>query len=130
VLRRPIGGRRVMRDQLHALAQAATRPNIRLQIMPFGAGGHVAARGAFTILRFPDQDLPDVVYLEHLTNGLYLARHDEVDQYSYTADRLIVQAETPTRSPDILRAALDDLDRTWTSPAEEPRKREVQVNPA
>jgi transcriptional regulator with XRE-family HTH domain len=118
VLRRPIGGRRVMRGQLHVLAQAAARPNIRLQIMPFGADGHAAARGAFTILRFPDQDLPDVVYLEHLTNGLYLARRDEVDQYSYTADRLIVEAETPTHTPAILGAALDDLDRTWTSQAD------------
>ena len=63
VLRRPIGGTEVMRAQLEALLEATARPNVRLQIVPFTAGGHSAAGGAYTILRFPDQELPDVVYI-------------------------------------------------------------------
>jgi hypothetical protein len=38
-------------------------------------------------------------------------RRDEADQYSYAAGKLCVEAETPARTPDILRAALDDLDQ-------------------
>jgi Domain of unknown function (DUF5753)/Helix-turn-helix domain len=109
VLRRPIGGRKVMRAQLEALDEANHLPNVRLQIIPFRSGGHAATGGAFTILRFPDQDLPDVVYIEHLTNALYLDRRDEVDYYSAAAGRLFIQAEPPARTPEILRGILDDL---------------------
>jgi hypothetical protein len=112
VLRRPVGDRRVMREQLDALAHACTRPNIRLQVLPFGAGGYAAGAGAFTILRFPEPDRPDMVHLEHLTNALCLTRSDEVDQYSYAAGQLFVEAEPPARTRHFLRMALDDLDRT------------------
>lgn len=127
VLRRPIGGSRVMHDQLHALAHAATRPNVHLQIMPFGAGGHAAAGGAFTILRFPDEDLPDVVYLEHLTDARFLTKRDEVERYSSTAARLIVEAETPGRTADILCDALNNLDKVWTAPFDRPHAGLIHV---
>jgi hypothetical protein len=113
VLRRPIGGPEVMRAQLAALIQATSLRNVRLQVVPFRVGGHAATGGAFTILRFPDQELPDVVYLEHLTNALYLDKPDEVDQYSLAAGRLFVEAEPPARTPEILRKALRDLDTSW-----------------
>jgi transcriptional regulator with XRE-family HTH domain len=109
VLRRPIGGRRVMRDQLEALMHAATCPNIQLQVAPLRAGGHATAGGAFTVLRFSDPDLPDMVFLEHLTSALYLNKREVVDQYFYAAGRLFVDAEAPTRTTDFLRTALDDL---------------------
>src|SRR5439155_11743240 len=60
-LRRPMGGRKVMREQVEHLIEATKLPTVRLQVVPFAAGGHAAAGGAFSILRFPDQDLPDVV---------------------------------------------------------------------
>jgi transcriptional regulator with XRE-family HTH domain len=110
VLRRPIGGREVMRAQIQALAEAASMPNVRLQILPFRVGGHAASGGAFTILRFPEPDLPDVVYVEFLTNAYYLDRPDEVDQYSMAAARLFVEAEPLAGTPAILREATRDLD--------------------
>ena len=54
-LRRPIGGPGVIRGQIEALIEATKMPNVRLQVIPFQAGGHAAAGGSFTILRFPDQ---------------------------------------------------------------------------
>src|SRR5262249_39555025 len=81
VLRRPIGGVAVLRAQIEALVAATDRPNIRLQVVGFHVGGHAAAGGAFSILRFPDQDLPDVVYVEQLTSALYLDKRDDVEQY-------------------------------------------------
>src|SRR5690606_38353095 len=62
VLRRPMGGHKVMREQVLHLLEATKMPNVRIQVVPFHAGGHAAAGGAFTLLRFPEQDLPDVVY--------------------------------------------------------------------
>jgi transcriptional regulator with XRE-family HTH domain len=110
VLRRPIGGRAVLREQIESLIQICERPSVRLQVIPFESGGHAAAGGAFTILRFPHQDMPDVVYLEHLTSGLYLDKREDVDHYAAAMGRLTIEAEPPARTPELLRAALRDLD--------------------
>ncbi|MEV4642528.1 helix-turn-helix transcriptional regulator [Actinoplanes sp. NPDC049548] len=110
VLRRPIGGRDVLREQIAYLLQACTHRNIRLQVIPFETGGHAAAGGAFTILRFPHQNLPDVVYIEHLTSGLYLDKREDVDHYAAAMGRLFIEAEPPDKTPELLRRALRDLD--------------------
>lgn len=109
VLRRPIGGRAVLRGQIEYLLEICGSPRVRLQVMPFESGGHAAAGGAFSILRFPHEKLPDVVYIEHLTNGLYLERRDEVDHYAAAIGRLFIEAERPDRTPAILRGMLADL---------------------
>jgi hypothetical protein len=109
VLRRPIGGAEVQRGQLEALIEACELPSVRLQVVRFNAGGHAAAGGAFSILRFPHQDLPDIVYIEHLTNALYLEKREDVDQYAVVVSRLFIEAEPPRRTPEILREALRDL---------------------
>lgn len=108
-LRRPIGGPDVMRGQLTALVEATERPQVRLQIIPFHAGGHAAAGGAFTMLRFPDQDLPDVVYVEQLTSALYLDKRDDVDHYAAAMETLCVEAEPPDRTPAILNEILKEI---------------------
>lgn len=111
-LRRPIGGPEVMRGQVTALIEATKVPNIRLQVVPFDAGGHAAAGGAFSILRFGDQDLPDIVYIEQLTSAIYLDKRDDVDHYAAAMERLCVEAEPPERTLDILTRILDDLYRS------------------
>jgi transcriptional regulator with XRE-family HTH domain len=96
VLRRPLGGPEVMRDQVGHLIEAAARPNVTVQIVPFRAGGHPAAGGPFSLLRFPEPDLPDVVYLEQLTSALYLDRRADVDSYHAVMERLCLQAAPAT----------------------------------
>jgi transcriptional regulator with XRE-family HTH domain len=108
-LRRPVGGREVMRGQLERLVEATKLPNITLQILPFDSGAHAAMAGAFSILRFPDRELPDVVYLEHLTSALYLNKRDEVDQYLHVMETICVRAAPPDQTVDLLERILDDL---------------------
>jgi len=110
VLRRPIGGPAVMRDQINALIEATKLPNVRLQVVPFDAGGHAAAGGAFTILRFADQDLPDIIYIEQLTSAIYLDKREDVDHYAAAMERLCVEADPPARTQDLLHQILRDLD--------------------
>jgi hypothetical protein len=110
VLRRPIGGLEVMRAQIEALIEVTTLPNVRLQVVGFEVGGHAAAGGSFSILRFPDQDLPDVVYVEQLTSALYLDKRDDVDHYAAAMERLCVEAEPPARTVDVLTNILKDLE--------------------
>ncbi|QSB15165.1 helix-turn-helix domain-containing protein [Natronosporangium hydrolyticum] len=109
-LRRPIGGAGVMRDQLLELIEVTKRPNIRLQVVPFRAGGHAAAGGAFSVLRFPERELPDIIYLEQLTSALYLDKRDDVEQYVAAMERLCIEAEPLANTPDILHRLLADCD--------------------
>ncbi|WTY80120.1 helix-turn-helix domain-containing protein [Micromonospora sp. NBC_01405] len=108
-LRRPIGGPEVMRGQFAALIEATRSPHVRLQIIPFDAGGHAAAGGAFTILRFGDQDLPDIVYIEQLTSAIYLDKREDLDYYAAAMERLCVEAEPPERTPELLARLRDEI---------------------
>ncbi|MFG2109604.1 helix-turn-helix domain-containing protein [Micromonospora chersina] len=108
-LRRPVGGPEVMRGQLDALIEASAAPHVRLQIVPFDAGGHAAAGGAFSILRFGDEDLPDIVYIEQLTSAVYLDRRDDLDHYAGAMDRLCGEAAPPERTPELLARIRDEL---------------------
>jgi uncharacterized protein DUF5753/helix-turn-helix protein len=101
-LQRPVGGREVMRGQLERLIDATKLANVVLQILPFAAGAHPAMAGAFSILRFADQELPDVVYVEHLTNALYLDRRDDVNRYLHVMDSISMRAAPPDKTADIL----------------------------
>jgi transcriptional regulator with XRE-family HTH domain len=108
-LHRPIGGVPVLRAQLERLIEVAERPNITIQILPYEVGGHAAAGGPFTILRFPQADLPDIVYLEQLTSALYLDKRPDVDRYLAVMDQLSVTAEPPDQTGEILGRLLKDL---------------------
>jgi transcriptional regulator with XRE-family HTH domain len=94
-LRRPLGGRKVMRAQLSHLLEVAGLSTVTLQVMPFRHGGHAGAGGSFTVLRFGEPDLPDVVYLEQLTSALYLDRRAHVDHYMEVMNHLSADALTP-----------------------------------
>jgi len=105
-LRRSPAGPKVMRAQLEHLLELTALPNITLQVVPFQAGPHAAAGGPFTILRFPEPDLPDVVYLEQLNSALYLDQPADVIDYVTIMDQLCVQASTGVASKDMLHALL------------------------
>jgi transcriptional regulator with XRE-family HTH domain len=107
-LRRPVGSKKILRDQLCYLLSLSHRPNFTLQIIPFGMSGH-AVPGGFTIMRFAELDLPDVAYLEHLTGALYFDKKSEVDRYLLTMERLSIVAARPNRAPGILTALIDEL---------------------
>jgi hypothetical protein len=92
----------VLRAQLDHLKQMNQRPNVSLQIVPLSQGGHAAAGGSFTILRFAQPDLPDVVYLEQLTSALYLDKHSDTDHYAMVMDRLVAKLEPPDQAAAIL----------------------------
>ncbi|BAJ27535.1 hypothetical protein KSE_17110 [Kitasatospora setae KM-6054] len=105
-LRRPVGGPEVMRAQLEHLVELAQLPSVVVQVMPFRFGAHAGESGAFSVLRFPEQDLPDVVYLEQLTSALYLDKRDDVDEYLQVMERLCVDSLTPQQTLDLLQTIL------------------------
>jgi hypothetical protein len=108
-LRRPVGGPEVMRGQLERLLEASKLPNVTLQVLGFGAGAHPAMGSSFSILRFPEQELPDLVYLEHLTNAVYLDKRHEVERYLDVMELLCVQSEPPAKTPAFIDKVLSEL---------------------
>jgi hypothetical protein len=97
-----------MRRQLQHLLQVADRPNVTIQVIPFAAGVHAADGGPFSIMRFAERDLPDVVYAEHLTSALYLDKRDDVDHYMAVMDRLCLHAAPAASTARIINAVLRD----------------------
>src|SRR5437016_6484345 len=108
-LRRPIGGRQVMRAQLKHLLEAADLPHVTIQVVPFRRGGHAAAGGSFTVLRFAAPDLPDVVYLEHLTSALYLDDRRDVDHYMEVMNLLSAEAHPPAATTRFLKEIIQEI---------------------
>ena len=108
-LRRPIGGSEVMRAQLEHLIELMRQPNITIQVMPFSFGGHSAEGGAFSVLRFPDRDLPDVVYVEQLASALYLDKREDVDRYTAVMERLCSVSTTPDETIELLRGIAEEF---------------------
>src|ERR1700751_663428 len=80
VLRRPVAGIAVQLEQLRYRKETLASPGLSLQVIPYGAGGHAVPTG-FSILRFAERDLPDVVYVENLTSALYLDKQGDVGRY-------------------------------------------------
>ena len=109
-LRRPIGGPAVMREQLKHLIDMCDHPAVTVQVLPFSVASHPAMGGPFTILRFSEPDLRDVVYIEQLTSALYLDKAAEVDSYLEVMEQLCLEAQPTAKTPQILKSALDDLE--------------------
>ncbi|MEV4744600.1 helix-turn-helix transcriptional regulator [Streptomyces sp. NPDC049555] len=108
-LHRPYGDETVMRNQLQHLIDISEQPNVTLQVMPFAHGGHAGESGAFTLLRFPESDLVDLVYLEQLTSALYLDKAEDVAQYARVMERLHADSLSPERTRDHISALLQRL---------------------
>ncbi|GED83047.1 transcriptional regulator [Streptomyces sp. 6-11-2] len=102
VLRRPVGGPRVMRAQLDRLVEVLRMPKVSIQVMPYSVGAHPGAFGPFHHFRFGFSELPDVVYTENLAGSVYYDRPEDVVTYLEVLDRMSVQAEPVARTRDIL----------------------------
>jgi Domain of unknown function (DUF5753)/Helix-turn-helix domain len=108
-LRRSIGGRAVMREQVRHLIDMADHPAVTLQILPFHVGSHPAMGGPFTILRYAEPDLRDVVYIEQLTSAIYLDKPVDVDSYLEVMEQLCLQAEPAAETQKLLTEILNSL---------------------
>ncbi len=108
VLRRPVGGRLVVSAQIEHLLELTKRPHVTVQVVPYRFSGY-AAEGSFTTLRFTEPELPDVVYIEHLTGALYLDKRSDTELYGRVFDRLTVDTYTPDHTRQLLMKAHSEL---------------------
>jgi len=107
ILLRVLGGREVMREQLHHLLDMAQRPHVTVQIVPLDVTNASAPAIPVTYLRFGGLDLPDIVYLEHIKSAAFLEDRDETEEYRLALDRLGDEALNPRESLVRLRETME-----------------------
>ncbi|WP_210582101.1 helix-turn-helix transcriptional regulator [Streptomyces sp. GESEQ-4] len=107
VLHRQVADRKVMCEQLRHLARAAQRPHIQVQIIPFSAPQCITSGFPITHLRFDPPELPEIVYLEHVRDAVYLDKAEETEQYRSILDGLLNAAECPEASLQRIQDAAD-----------------------
>jgi transcriptional regulator with XRE-family HTH domain len=105
VLVRPVGGSKVMREQVHHLLETSHRPNVTFQVFPFDRGAHAGLLGPFMLLHFDGPAIRDAVYLEALHADWFLDRPSEVAPYQEAFQRL----ERDALDPDASRQALSRI---------------------
>ncbi|MBE9373220.1 helix-turn-helix domain-containing protein [Saccharopolyspora sp. HNM0983] len=103
VLRRVVGNRAVMRDQLQHLADVADQAKVTLQVFPFEHGAHPGMQGPFTILDFPWPTDPGVVYIEHRSGAVYLETPAEIKDHTVAFEHLCAHALPPDESVALIR---------------------------
>ncbi|PJE97672.1 transcriptional regulator [Streptomyces carminius] len=109
-LRRRVGGRQIMREQLEQLIDFSQLPHVTVQVMPFEMGAHPGVNGQYAILEFPDAADSTVVYLEGVTSDLYLEKAGDVHSYSVMYEHLRAQA----LSADQTREFIEGIAKEYT----------------
>lgn len=105
VVRRWVGGRAAMREQLRHLLEVAALPHVRLQVIPFHYGGYVGLTGPFIVFSFPAISDLDVVVIDHLTSSLYLERREDLTAYSAAFETVQALALSYENSLDLIARA-------------------------
>ncbi|MBV9845375.1 MAG: helix-turn-helix domain-containing protein [Kutzneria sp.] len=108
-LRKPIGGREVMSAQLEHMVELAGLPNITVQVLPTRIGLHSGMAGAFTVLSFPDDEDPDLVYLDYPGGSVHIEKDVEVSACRLVFDNLRSKALTPGESASLVERVAREL---------------------
>jgi transcriptional regulator with XRE-family HTH domain len=111
VLRRPLGGRHVMAEQVGRLIEAARRPSVRLQVIPASIGAHTGLTGHFVIADLPGA--PGAAYLEGARQGQVVRDQKQVAELVLAWDTL--RSEALSRGDSL--SLLEEAAKTWTSAA-------------
>jgi transcriptional regulator with XRE-family HTH domain len=109
VLHRMVGGASLMRRQIEKLQTVAERPNVTIQVIPFGVGVHAGMDGSFSILEYEDEADPDVVFAENAAGGLFMEKEEDLRRYRFVFDRLQASALTPELSAEFLAKRAKEL---------------------
>jgi transcriptional regulator with XRE-family HTH domain len=108
-VRRVVGGKATMREQLQRLTEAMELASVTLQVLPFESGAHPSMDGSFSILGFPEVSDPNVVYIEYQTGALYLEKPEEVRRYRLMFDHLRAAALPVDTSRALIARIADEL---------------------
>ncbi|NED85050.1 helix-turn-helix domain-containing protein [Streptomyces sp. SID11233] len=109
-LRRQVGDKQVMIEQLERLVELSHLPHVTVQVLPFDMGAHPGINGQYAILEFPDAADSSVVYIEGVTSDLYLEKANDVQLYSVMYEHLRAQALNVEQT----RIFIDEIAKSYT----------------
>ncbi|WP_147267788.1 helix-turn-helix domain-containing protein [Spongiactinospora rosea] len=98
----------IAQAQLRHLLKLSKRPNITLQVVPFDVGLFPAMGGTFVMLGFPVEADPDVVYIEHQVDSLYLEDPATVERYSMIFDQIRAKALSPSQTRTFISSLIKE----------------------
>ena len=101
-LHRVVGSPEITRTQLRRLIDAAAIPNITVQVIPFGSGGHSGMRGSFTLMHCADAEGPEVVYCDTMAGQVFVEDRAEITRYTDQFARLAAVALSPAESTRLI----------------------------
>lgn len=107
-IRRVVGGREVMREQLDHLLRIAELPTVHLQVIPFDAGAHPGMTGSFVVMNFEEAIGPDIVYIDSQAGDLFLEEETDISRYNLVFTHLRAGALSPSASASLIAAVAMD----------------------
>jgi transcriptional regulator with XRE-family HTH domain len=107
-VRREVGSRQIMIEQLAHLLEMSQLPHVTVQLLPFSMGAHPGVSGQYAILEFPDAADSSVVYIEGVTSDLYLEKPHDVQKYSVMYEHLRAQALNADQTREFLAQVAKD----------------------
>ena len=107
MLRRVVGDAGLMRRQVRHLEDAATRPNVTVQVVPTAAGAHPGLGGPFVIMEF-DGD-PTIVHLENRRGSAFLEEDADIVEAMIALQHLQRIALSPEDTLDLLAEVAREL---------------------
>ncbi|KOU40704.1 XRE family transcriptional regulator [Streptomyces sp. WM6378] len=110
-LRRRVGDKQLMIDQLEFLIERSQLPHVTVQVLPFSMGAHPGINGQYAILEFPDASDSSVVYIEGVTSDLYLEKANDVQKYSVMYEHLRAQALNVDQTREFITGIAKDYAR-------------------
>ncbi|MEU2869128.1 helix-turn-helix transcriptional regulator [Streptomyces olivoreticuli] len=110
-LRRIVGNRAIMQEQMRKLVEFSMEPHITVQVLPYDVGAHPGMYGKFCILEFNDPQDASTVYLEGITSDLYLEKPNDVQTYSVMYEHLRMQALNAEHS----RQFIEQVGEEWAA---------------
>lgn len=103
-LRRPVSeDGAVQREQLDRLLELVELEAVTLQVAELSQGPHPGTYAPFTLFRFGEPELPDMVFTEYLTGALYLDSREEVSTHLEVLDHMAAHAASASRTKKLLR---------------------------
>ncbi|GGP85693.1 hypothetical protein GCM10010185_69250 [Saccharothrix coeruleofusca] len=110
VLRACIGGVEVMREQLEHLADLARRGVVELRVVPTSLGAHPCIGAPLFLVLTPEGGRrPNLVYVETLTDGVFVDEPDRIARYEATMSELLPLALSPSESLSLLGTVIAKL---------------------
>ncbi|MFI6759467.1 helix-turn-helix domain-containing protein [Micromonospora sp. NPDC050417] len=108
-LRRRVGGKTVMKNQLDHLIEASKLPNVTVQVLPFAEGGHPGTLGSIAILDFPDDVHSPVAYVESFAGDAYMEKEDDLRRANMVFTHMHAAALSETKSVEFIAAVAREL---------------------